>query len=40
MGLEESEDLPSPHLTAAEIVENLESPLEQFSNIYEVLREK
>jgi type I restriction enzyme M protein len=32
--LEDSENLPSPDLIAAEIVENLESALEQFSGIY------
>jgi len=35
--LEDSENLPSPDLIAAEIVENLESALEQFSGIYEGL---
>ena len=38
--LEDSENLPSPDLIAAEIVENLESALEQFSGIYESLGQK
>lgn len=38
--LEDSENLPSPDLIAAEIVENLESALEQFSGIYESLGRK
>ncbi|MBM4330375.1 MAG: SAM-dependent DNA methyltransferase [Deltaproteobacteria bacterium] len=38
--LEDSENLPSPDLIAAEIVENLESALEQFSGIYESLGNK
>ena len=35
--LEDSENLPAPDVIAAEIVENLESALEQFSGIYEGL---
>jgi type I restriction enzyme M protein len=38
--LEDSENLPSPDLIAAEIVENLESALEQFSGIYESVGNK
>lgn len=38
--LEDSENLPSPNLIAAEIVENLESALDQFSGIYERLGRK
>jgi type I restriction enzyme M protein len=38
--LEDSENLPSPDLIAAEIVENLESALEQFEAIYESLGQK
>jgi type I restriction enzyme M protein len=38
--LEDSENLPSPDLIAAEIVENLESALEQFSGIYESMSNK
>lgn len=38
--LEDSENLPAPDLIAAEIVENLESALEQFSSIYESLGQK
>jgi type I restriction enzyme M protein len=38
--LEDSENLPSPDLIAAEIVENLESALEQFSGIYESMGNK
>jgi type I restriction enzyme M protein len=38
--LEDSENLPSPDLIAAEIVENLESALEQFSSIYESVGNK
>jgi len=34
-GLDESENLPDPNVIAAEIVENLESALEQFSSIQE-----
>lgn len=33
--LEDSDNLPDPEILAAEIVENLESALEQFSGIYE-----
>jgi type I restriction enzyme M protein len=35
--LEDSENLPAPEVLAAEIVENLESALEQFKSIYEEL---
>ncbi|HHT09626.1 MAG TPA: SAM-dependent DNA methyltransferase [Candidatus Atribacteria bacterium] len=35
--LEDSENLPSPDILASEIVENLESALEQFNGIYEDL---
>lgn len=35
--LEDSENLPSPDVIADEIVENLESALEQFSGIKESL---
>jgi type I restriction enzyme M protein len=38
--LEDSENLPEPDVLAQEIVENLQSALEQFSNIYEDLAEK
>jgi type I restriction enzyme M protein len=38
--LEDSENLPSPDVIAAEIVENLESALEQFSGIYESMGNK
>jgi type I restriction enzyme M protein len=38
--LEDSDNLPSPDLIAAEIVENLESALEQFGAIYENLGQK
>jgi len=38
--LEDSENLPSPDLIAAEIVENLESALEQFSGINESVGRK
>jgi len=38
--LEDSENLPSPDVIASEIVENLESALEQFSGIYEGLANK
>lgn len=37
--LEDSENLPPPDIIAREIAENLESALEQFSRIYEDLRE-
>ncbi len=37
--LEQSENLPAPEVLAAEIVENLESALEQFRSIYEELGE-
>ena len=36
--LEDTENLPAPEILAAEIAENLESALEQFNNIIEVLR--
>jgi type I restriction enzyme M protein len=35
--LEDSDNLPEPEVLAAEIVENLESALEQFKSIYEEL---
>jgi type I restriction enzyme M protein len=35
--LEDSENLPAPEVLAAEIVENLETALEQFRSIYEEL---
>lgn len=35
--LEDSENLPEPGVLAAEIVENLETALEQFKSIYEGL---
>lgn len=38
--LEDSENLPEPDVIAADIVENLESALEQFSGIYEELGNK
>jgi type I restriction enzyme M protein len=38
--LEDSENLPEPEILAQEIVENLQSALEQFSSIYEDLVEK
>ena len=38
--LEDSENLPAPEVLAAEIVENLEAALEQFSAIYEDLGEE
>ena len=38
--LEDSENLPDPAILAQEIVENLQSALEQFSSIYEDLAEK
>jgi len=37
--LEDSENLPDPDILAAEIVENLESALDQFSTIYQELEE-
>ena len=36
--LEDSENLPDPQTLAMEIVENLESALEQFNSIYEDLK--
>jgi len=38
--LEETENLPEPEAIASDIVENLESALQQFSEIYEDLSEK
>ena len=38
--LEDSENLPSPDIIASEIVENLESALEQFNGIYEDLEDE
>ncbi|MDP2767839.1 MAG: class I SAM-dependent DNA methyltransferase [Candidatus Methanoperedens sp.] len=38
--LEDSENLPEPDVIARDIAENLESAVEQFSSIYEVLGEK
>lgn len=38
--LEDSENLPPPDVLARDIAENLESALEQFSGIYEDLKEK
>ena len=38
--LEDSENLPSPDIIAKEIVENLESALEQFSGMQEELSVK
>ena len=38
--LEDSENLPSPEIIAGEIVENLESALEQFGEIQESLKVK
>jgi len=38
--LEDSENLPPPDILARDIAENLESALEQFSGIYEELREE
>lgn len=35
--LEDSDNLPNPNIIAAEIIENLESALEQFSSIYQEL---
>lgn len=37
--LEDTENLPDPDVIAADIVENLEAALEQFSTIYEDLEE-
>lgn len=37
--LEDAENLPDPDVLAGEIVENLQAALEQFSSIYETLRE-
>jgi type I restriction enzyme M protein len=37
--LEDSENLPSPEVLAAEISENLQSALEQFNSILEALKE-
>jgi len=38
--LEDSDNLPEPEVLAAEIVESLETALEQFKAIYEELGEK
>jgi type I restriction enzyme M protein len=38
--LEDTENLPAPEVLAAEIAENLESALEQFSSIIDELKEK
>jgi type I restriction enzyme M protein len=38
--LEDSENLLAPEIIAGEIVENLESALEQFSEIEEILKVK
>jgi len=38
--LEDSENLPAPEIIAKEIVENLESALEQFTSIEEELSAK
>jgi type I restriction enzyme M protein len=38
--LEDSENLPAPEIVAGEIVENLESALEQFGEIQESLKVK
>jgi type I restriction enzyme M protein len=38
--LEDSENLPEPDILAKEIAENLKSALEQFSGIYENLKEE
>jgi type I restriction enzyme M protein len=38
--LEDSDNLPDPEVLAAEIVESLETALEQFKAIYEELGEK
>ena len=38
--LEDSENLPSPDIIASEIIENLESALEQFNGIYENLEDE
>ncbi len=38
--LEDSENLPAPEMLARDITENLESAVEQFTGIYEVLGEK
>jgi len=38
--LEDSDNLPSPEIIAGEIVENLESALEQFGEIQESLKAK
>jgi type I restriction enzyme M protein len=37
--LEDTENLPAPEVLAAEIAENLQSALEQFSNIREEIEE-
>lgn len=38
--MEDSENLPDPEVLAAEIVESLETAMEQFKTIYEELGEK
>jgi len=38
--LEDSDNLPEPEILAAEIVESLETALEQFKSIYEELGKK
>jgi type I restriction enzyme M protein len=38
--LEDSENLPAPEIIAADIIDNLESALEQFSEIEEALKVK
>ena len=38
--LEDSENLPEPEILAAEIVESLETALQEFKAIYEELRER
>ena len=38
--LEDSENLPEPETLAAEIVESLETALQEFRAIYEELRER
>ena len=37
VSLEHTENLPDPDIIVAEIIENLESALDQFSSIYEDL---
>jgi type I restriction enzyme M protein len=38
--LEDSEKIPDPDVLASDIIENLQSALEQFENIYRNLNEK